>query len=290
MTLGHTTFKRKIMKKIAIAAVLALAAGVAAAQVTVGGTIRYDIVGTKDTRATTSITKSEITVTAVEDLGGGVVARAGLGFDTAGRGGTVTGTDTFVSITAPVGTVTVGQFEVVNGILARSQDLASVVGSEGVVLAGNADQNVIQYTTPAVAGFSASVAALRDIGSTNKHVYVVGANGAVGPVDAAIDYTDDTKRVRVSGSVDIAGFAVGAGWSGNETGVDNSWSVAAAVPVGAFTVGAVFSRGDGEAREVAVAYNFSQRTTVTLAHQDVTKNSTVANNIGTTRVRLQHQF
>jgi predicted porin len=279
------------MKKIAIAAVLAAAASVAAAQVTVGGTVRYDIVDAKGTaRATTGITKSEITFTATEDLWQGVVAEVRLGLDGAGRGETVTGTDTFVSIKSPVGTVTVGQFEVVNSILARSQDLAPVIGSEGVVLADNADKNVIQYTTPAVSGFSASISALRDVDSTSKHVYVVGVNGAVGPVDAAIDYTNDTKRVRISSVVDIAGVAVGAGWSGKETGVKDSWSVGAAVPVGAFTVGAVFSRGDGEAREVAVAYNFSQRTTVALAYRDVTKHSTAANNIGTTRVRLQHQF
>jgi len=290
MTLGHTTFKRKIMKKIAIAAVLALTAGLASADVMVNGTVRYDIVDTKGSRATTGITKSEINFGVVEDLGQGVVASAALGIDGAGRGGSVTGTDVFVALTTPVGTLTAGQLETPNTILARSQNLAPVIGSEGIVLADSVDQNVLSYTTPEIAGFSASIGALRDIGTTDSYTYVVGVAGQVGPVDAAIDYTDGSQRVRVSGSVDIAGFAVGAGWSGNETGVDNSWSVGAAIPVGAFTVGAAFSRGDGDAREVAVAYNFSQRTTIAVAHQDVIKNSTVANNIATTRVRLQHQF
>jgi hypothetical protein len=278
------------MKKIAIATALSLVAGIAAAQVTVGGTIRYDAVDTKGTRTSTGVTKSEIVFTAREDLGSGTTVTASMGIDGAGRGETVDGADVYVSLATPAGTFTAGQVEVTNSILARSQDVAPVIGSEGVVLAGNADQNVLMYTTPSVAGFSASIAAMRDINTVGRHTYVVGVNGAVGPVDAAVDYTKDTERVRVSGLVDVAGVTVGAGWSGNETGVKDSWSVGASVPVGAFTVGAAYSRGDGVAREVALAYNFSTRTTVALAHQDITKNSVSANNVGTTRVRLQHQF
>lgn len=278
------------MKKIAIAAVLALSAGLASADVLVNGTLRYDLVDSKGSRTATGVSKSEINFGVIENLGNGIVATAGLGFDGVGRGETVTGTDVFVSLTTSLGTITAGQLETPNTILARSQDLAPVIGSEGIVLANNLDQNVLSYTTPKFAGFSASVAALRDINSTGSYTYVIGAAGQMGPVDAAVDYTDGSERVRISGSTKVMGAKIGAGWSGNESGVKNSWSVAAAVPVGKFTVGAAFSRGDGEAREMAVAYNFSKRTTVALAHQDVTKNSIAANNVATTRVRLQHRF
>jgi len=283
-------FKRKIMKKIAIAAALALTAGLASADLLVNGTVRYDIVDAKGSRATTGVAKSEINFGVVEDLGRGVVASAGMGIDGAGRGETVTGTDVFVSLTTPVGTFTAGQLETPNTILARSQDLAPVIGSEGVVLADNVDQNVLSYTTPEVAGFSATVGALRDIDSTDSYTYVIGIAGRIGPVDAAIDYTDGSDRVRASGSVEVMGVKVGAGWSGNETGVKNSWSVAAAVPFGPVTVGGVYSRGDGKVMEVAAAYNFSQRTSLAVAYQDVKDNGTATNNISTTRVRLQHQF
>jgi predicted porin len=62
------------------------------------------------------------------------------------------------------------------------------------------------------------------------------------------------------------------------------------MPVGPVTVGATYADGNGKAKEVAAAYNFSKRTSLAVAYRDVTDNSVAAKNVATTRVRLQHKF
>jgi len=278
------------MKKIAIASALTLMAGVASAQVVVGGTIRYDMTKADGSASTTGIAKSEVTFRSTEDLGNGIKVTAGLGLNGAERGATVTGTDAFIAVATPAGEVMVGQVEVANGLLANTQGLTPVQGSEGIVLGATANYDVAQYTSPAMMGFKATATALRGIDATDDHTYVVGVEGKVGPVAARADYTDGTERVRVSGQVNVMGVAVGAGWSGNETGVKDSWIVAAAVPVGPVTVGATYANGNGKATAVAAKYALSKRTSIGLAYRDVTENSVAAKNVATTRVRLQHTF
>jgi predicted porin len=190
----------------------------------------------------------------------------------------------------------VGQVEVANGLLANSQDLTPVQGSEGIVLGSTANYDVAKYTSPAVMGFKATATAVRGIDATGDHTYILGAEGKVGPVTGKVDYTDGTERVRLSGSVTVMGLSLGAGWSGNEkvesTGaaVKDSWIVAAAMPVGPVTVGATYADGNGKATEVAAKYSLSKRTSVAVAYRDVTENSVAAKNVATTRVRLQHTF
>ena len=284
------------MKKIVISTLLMGLVGIASAQtVSLGGTIRYDVVDADGAATTAGVSKSEITFRATEEIGKGIKVTAGLGLNGAGRGETVEGTDAFVAVATPVGELMVGQVEVANGIIGNSQDLAPVIGSEGVVLAATENKDVVKYTSPAVAGFKASLSATRALGangasSSADYAYTVGVAGAVGPVTGKVDYTDGTERIRVSGSVNVMGVAVGAGWSGNEKNVKNSWSVGAAMPVGPLTVGAAYSEGNGKAKEVGAQYNLSKRTSVGVAYQDITENTVAANNISTTRVRLQHTF
>jgi len=287
------------MKKIAIAAVLVAAAGVAAAQVTVSGQIRYDIVDAQRSDTTSGISRSEINFRATEDVGNGVKVTAGAGLNGAGRGETVEGFDSFIAIAGPGGEAMVGQIEVANGLLARTQGLTPVMGSEGIVLGATANKDVFRYTSPAIGAFKVSLQSERDIvasGSSAPHTHVVGVDGKVSGLDTRVDYTKDTKRVRVSANTTVAGITVGAGFSGNEqvptTGaaVKNSWIVAVAVPVGPVTVGATYAEGNGKAKEVAARYDFSKRTSIAIAYRDVAENTNAARNIATTRVRVQHRF
>jgi hypothetical protein len=191
------------MKKIAIASILALAAGVTSAQTVVGGTIRYDAVKSQGTASTTGIGRSEITFRTTEDIGNGIKVTAGLGLNGLGRGETAGGTDAFIAVATPVGEVMVGQVEVANSLLANSQALAPVQGSEGIVLGSTDNYDVAKYTSPALGGFKASAAALRGIDATGDHTYVLGLEGNVGPVSSKVDYTDGTERVRVSGQINV---------------------------------------------------------------------------------------
>ena len=109
-------------------------------------------------------------------------------------------------------------------------------------------------------------------------------------MNTGVDYNEATKRVRASAMATVAGVTIGAGLSRNETSVADSWAVGASIPVGALTIGAAYSNGNGKASEVGASYALSKRTNVQLAYMDITNNSTSAVNVATTRVRLQHSF
>jgi predicted porin len=278
------------MKKIVISALLAGLVSVASAQTVVTGALRYDFKKATGAELTTGITRSRIGVTTTEDLGGGMSVTAAVGLDGATRNGTVSGTDAFVGINSKMGSVMVGQIELGNGIVDRAYAGAPVQGADGVVLAAAVNSDIVKFTGPAVAGFVPSISGTRATGSTADHAYTMGVAGVVGPLDTSVDYNEATKRVRASAKTSVVGLTVGAGVSRNETSVADSWAVGASKAFGPVVVGAAYSDGNGKAKEVAAAYVFSKRTTVALAYRDVTENSVVANNVATTRVRLEHKF
>lgn len=277
------------MKKIVISALLMGLVSVVSAQ-TISGKLNYDYTKAQGSANTTGLADSQINVTATEDIGTGIKVTAGLGINGAGRGETVSGTDAFVAVASPVGTVTAGQLEIANGLKANTFGLVPVIGADGVVLAAKSNLDVIKYATPAVAGFSASLASVRAVDGTGERTNVVGLTGKVAMLNTTVDYTDTSKRVRASASTKFGGVVVGGGVSRNETGVADSWTVAAAVPVGPLTVGAAYSDGNGKAKEVGAQYNLSKRTSVQVAYRKVEENTVAANNVATTRVRLQHLF
>lgn len=278
------------MKKIVISALLAGLVSVASAQAVVSGVVNYDYKKSTGATATTGLADSQIMLSATEDIGTGIKITAGVGLNGAGRNETISGRDAYIGVDAPVGTVTVGQIEVANGLKANTFGLAPVMGADGVVLGAAANKDLIKYATPAVGGFSASVASIRDVDSTGERTNVYGVTGKVAMFNTAVDYTDTTKRVRASASTKLGGLTLGGGVSRNETGVADSWTVAAAMPVGPVTVGAAYSDGNGKAKEVGAQYNLSKRTAIQVAYRDVTDNTTAANNVATTRVRLSHLF
>lgn len=278
------------MKKIVISALLLGLVSIAQADVGLSGTMRYDLTKVEGAALTSGIAKSEIVVKATEDLGGGVTVTAQMGLDGAGRGETVAGTDASITIAGGFGSVTAGQVEAGNGIIGRGYAGAPVIGADGSVLAAKGNIDTIGYKTPAISGFTLGVSGSRAVDATTARSYTYSANGAVGPLDAGIDYNETTKRVRASAKMTVAGITVGAGWSGRETGKADSRAVGVSMPVGPLTVGATRSIGDGTANEFGASYALSKRTSVAVAYQTVSDNSTAATNVATSRVRLQHTF
>lgn len=278
------------MKKVILATTLVALFGLAQAQVSVNGTVRYDLTKVEGAAATSGIAKSEVVFKATEDLGNGMTVTAQMGLDGAGRGETVAGTDALITVGTRLGSVTVGQVEAANGIIGRAYAGAPVIGADGSVLAAKGNIDSIKYTTPAIGGFTASIGGSRAVDATTARSYTLGVAGAVGPLDTGVDYNETTKRVRASASMKVAGLTVGAGWSGRETGVADSRAFGVSVPMGALTVGATRSSGNGTASEVAASYALSKRTSVAVAYKTVTGNATAATNVATSRVRLQHAF
>ena len=277
------------MKKILVAATVMALFGAVQAQ-TVSGTMRYDMTKVEDTALATGIAKSEIVFGASEDLGNGMSLTARMGLNGAASGETVAGTDATIAISGGFGTVTVGQLEIGNGIIDRAYAGAPVIGTDGTVLAAAADKDMIKYALPAIGGFTVAVSGTRDVDATTSHVYTLGLSGAVAGIDTGVDYTESTGRVRVSASAEVMGLTVGAGWSGRETDTADSRAVGVSMPIGALTVGATRSSGDGTANEFGASYALSKRTSVAYAYQTVSDNATSANNVYTSRVRLQHTF
>lgn len=275
------------MKKlIAITALLTAAAGHAQ---TISGTVNYDVTRSSGT-TTTGIADSTVVLTGSEKIGS-IDVTAKIGFDGAARDKAFSGRDAQIQLgTASLGTVTVGTVEVGNGLAANSFGLIPGIGSDGVVIAGPSNRNLVKYETPKFGGVGFSVA---DTQATTGgvHTQTYGLTFGLGKLNTSLDYTAQTDRVRLSGQYDFGFAKVGAGLSARETGVANSYVVAVAVPVTAdVTVGGAYYNGNGKSYEVAGSYLLSKRTSVGLAYRTVADNSDLTKNVGTTRARIQYQF
>lgn len=279
------------MKKVFLAVALIATIGAVNAQATMSGVLNYDIARSASNGSSSGMSDAKIIFNATEQLGGGLIASATLGFNGASRGASLSGQDATVSLSSKhLGSVTVGHFEAKNGIVGLGNAGAPVMGSDGKVLSGSSNLDGIKYVSPSFAGITGSVSATRAIGSTVSHAVSYGLTGKVGPVTASFDHNSDNDRNRISGSVDLLGVTVGAGYSLNQTGVADSRTFGASKSFGPLLVGAAYSVGDGKSNEVGAQYNLSKRTSVSVSYRKVEGNSVVANNESTTRVRLQHLF
>lgn len=278
------------MKKLFALAAMVVAATSIHAQPTLSGVLNYDLTTSKGT-TTQGFGDSTIYLSASEQLGAGTSVTAKLGIDGGTRDKAITGRDTTIQLNnTTVGSLTVGRVEVHNGLSANTFGLASVIGSDGIVVEGKTNYDIIKYETPAFGNMRFSVTDLQSTSGAPHH-QVYGATAAFGKLKATADYTSKTERVRLSGQYDLGVATVGAGWSGNEVGVANSYVLTGVVPIGSsFRVGGAYFNGNGSSYEVSGAYAFSKRTSVVLAYRNVNDTSVAANNVNTTRLRLQHVF
>ena len=279
------------MKKTLVAVAILAALGTAHAQFKIGGKLAYDIKRSDNTTTTMSpMDISNINFTATESVGNGVTVRAYAEIQPGGNGTAAEGNDLYVDVATPVGSVRVGQIESANGIIGLGLGDAPVMGQDGVVLGAKSNVQSLSYTTPTVAGLAFKVSNTRAINNTGTNKNAFGATYTVGPVSSAVDYNQTTERVRASAKATVKGITVGAGVSRNELNVADSYVVGAAYTVGAVTVGAAYSDGNGTAKEVGAEYALSKRTAVQLAAAQVNSNTTVVNNTDTYRVRVSHSF
>ena len=279
------------MKKALVAVAILAALGTAHAQFKIGGKIAYDIKRSSNSSTTVSpMDTSNINFTATESIGNGITVKAYAEIQPGGNGTAAEGNDMYIDVATPVGSARVGQIEAANGIMGLGLGDAPVIGQDGVVLGAKSNVQSLSYTTPTVAGFAFKVSNTRAIDNTGVNKTAFGATYTVGPVSSAVDYNQTTERVRASAKVTVKGVTVGAGVSRNELNVVNSAVVGASYTIGAVTIGAAYSDGNGTAKEVGAEYALSKRTSVQLAVAQVNSNTTAANNTDTYRVRVSHSF
>ena len=192
--------------------------------------------------ANVHITDGNVTVAAVEDLGGGMKAGVSIDMRTRGREQRVDtavrqeiGRDAIVYVSGGFGTVSLGSVESGNGIMGlglggAQQSLAS--GWDGAILSGAAYNQMLQWTSPTISGFNVSLTHVDSIGSVSVVNTTTAATGAMannydaaiaaqqlgatynnGPISASVDYAafnnstntvtkSDRTRIRASASYD----------------------------------------------------------------------------------------
>jgi hypothetical protein len=268
------------------------------------------------------VTDGDWNIAAVEDLGGGLKAGANMALRLRGRDAatdaTSTGSgarprDSSMYVTGDFGTVTVGAIEAGNGILGLvTAGGPTYIGLDnGAQLAAASNVDILQYTSPAMNGFSFKAATLDAVGGGGAQsggaLTLYGANYANGPVSAALDVTKygssfaaaANSRTRISANYNLGVAIVGAGYQNADNGAaaaKKETAISVSAPFGAFNVGAVYasSKTDGTAGnntgyDLAVQYNMSKRTYVALQAQS-TKTVGTPGTATNARVQLAHSF
>lgn len=277
------------MKKFVLAVGLVAAVTTSYAQTTISGTVGYDITHSGG-NTTTGVSDSALSVTAVERIGTTLIT-AKLGANGLARSSVITGQDALISASNTFGTFSAGQVEVKNGLSSNTYAIVPGIGSDGVVTAGSSDNKVLSYSSPKLFGSTITLTDIQPVLGNAGHTQVVGVNAEIGSVAATADYTTRTDRIRLSGQTSVGAVRLGAGWSGNEIGVPNSFVLAASTSVApSTTVGISYSNGNGHAYELAGAYSLSKATTFSVGFRGVSDNSFAAANTNTVRVRMQHNF
>ncbi len=150
---------------------------------------------------------NRITLTAVEDLGGGLKATGvidnRLTTANAARG---TG-DMFVKVEGGFGAVQIGQYTFAShaGWNAGASRTASALATAAQSLSAN----VISYTTPSISGLTVSAAVDLDTstGGVGKDGWGLKANYAAGPLAAQMSYTTAAKTTAAMTPVTVLGLA-----------------------------------------------------------------------------------
>jgi len=179
------------MKKSLIALAVLAAFGTAHAQstATISGKFGVAVGKRLGSDANVHVSDGNVTVAAVEDLGGGMKAGASIDMRTRGREQNVAtatgqeiGRDATVYVSGGFGTVALGSVEAANGIMGlglggAQQSLAS--GWDGNILSGPAYANILQWTSPSISGFSVNLTHVDSIGSVATNNTTTTSTGAV---------------------------------------------------------------------------------------------------------------
>lgn len=321
------------MKKslIALAAVAAVGAASAQSTVNLTGKLRFAYGQTESAAGVkgngVGVTDGDWNIGVVEDLGGGLKAGANMALRLRGRDAATDGTSTGVGarprdssmyLSGGFGTVLVGAIEAGNGLLPLvTAGGPTFIGLDnGAQLAAASNTDIIQYTSPAISGFTVRVATLDNVGgngaeaaATTQDANLIGLNYAAGPLTAALDMTSyganaatgtlADSRTRVSANYDLGVARLGVGYQTAKTtsGVTkNETALGVSAPFGPIVVGAVYASsktegvaGNNTGFDLAAQYNLSKRTYVALQAQS-TKGAGATASATNRRIQLAHSF
>ncbi|MEY4427008.1 MAG: hypothetical protein RL535_1306 [Pseudomonadota bacterium] len=315
------------MKKTLLALAVVAASGAAFAQsATLSGSYVFGYQSTKVAGVRTAgigTDTAAIALVATEDLGGGLKATAKVSLGGMMRDGAGTGEDASLTLSGGFGTLLLGTVESDDG-LSRAYAGAPVIGLDGKVHGGNANIDVIGYTTPQLApGLTAGFSYV-DRGTTAGTGLAAGTTGAAaaqpsatvnltygaGPISARFDVTSWTRqgaadvtsntnknRFRVSGNYDLGVAKIGLGYSSlkRTTGTTaKQTEVGVSAPLGATTVGLVYEKlvNSGVTTSgvtVGAQYNLSKRTNVSAGYAQWKKDG-AATTDSSFRVLVGHSF
>lgn len=293
------------MKKIALATLLAATTMVASAQVSISGKVAEFVDNTKTGAVrTTSIAgepTNNITVSATENLGGGLKARVVL--DTSIGANTINGNGTqmgdrqgTVGLASKVGSIDIGRNVHSEFLAITSNDVfGTMYGSvAGDVhnLRGLRLSNGVFATVSPVKGLTVSYDRTQGATGTDATSYGVNTSLAgVGITAARFEQGTETSTV-VGLSTKVAGTRLTYTHS-DDKGVVNSKGdlIGVAKPFGAYTAKASYGRTnqDVKAYSVGVGYAFSKRTDLEVAYRNIDKTGT-SSDVTQVGVGVIHRF
>jgi len=257
-------------------------AGVASAQVSVTGKVGAGYSSTKSNTAGTatvkgmSMTNSDITFSATEDLGAGMSVKATVGIDGVNSNNTITGNNGTLALSGDFGTFsfTAGE-ESCNGVVgsAAGVDLEDI-GIDLGCAASTSDS--LSFALPAMNGLTIKVTTLEGAAGAGNN-YAPSTNYlfldyAAGPLTAGVNFTNiyqKSTRTRTNIKYDLGMAKLGFGYStgGTAAGATNNQTVfGAQFPMGAMTLSvgtATVSTGAATKKSATgfgVDYSMSKRT------------------------------
>lgn len=313
------------MKKTLVAvAALAIAGGAfAQSSVAVSGKFGFAYTNSKTGAGVKAsgfgVTDGNVTFAASEDLGGGLKAGVSMDVRVRGRGpaaasGVVDGRDAYVYLSGGFGEIKGGAVDAQYQTLI---DLAHPLYGIGLdscntkFNCGDAYVDMLQYTTPSMSGFTASVM-LADANGAGGQQSTAATRDSVqlglaysnGPLNAGFEYTSfganasvglSKSRYRLSGNYSLGVATIGAGFASEKYAAftQKEYALGVSAPLGPVTVGlnwvSAKSNGTTESGWEAVAnYDLSKRTAVQVAY--MSEDANLANRVTTFRTRLMHKF
>jgi len=323
------------MKKSLVALAVMAVAGTASAQVAVSGKLGFAYKTESAANSAVAdknglgVTDGNFTISASEDLGGGLKIAASMDVQSRGRDTAISGRDASLTLSGGFGSVMIGAIEVGNGIIGLGGADAPTMGLDGaaglggisrVVLSDVMNMDVLMYTSPDMSGFSVSAALLdattaggMQSTAATQDAVLVGLNYAAGPYAAAADYTNFglnavapgtgglDNRLRASVSYDFGVAKAGFGYEKLKYDLaanngETQYLLGVSAPLSAnASVGLNYARNNKDAAnqitayELGVGYSLSKRTGLQAAYQHISED-TVAGSATAFRVRLLHSF
>ena len=301
------------MKKTLIALAALAVAGAASAQVTLSGGVAYGYQATETAAGVKDsgfgMDTAAITLTATEDLGGGLKATGKISAGGLARGTAVTGEDMSMTLAGGFGTLMVGQIEIGSGIRGLAQAGAPVNNMEEEVLGAAVNSDIVKYTAPKMGDFTFSGSLTEAVGlgmgmENTSRAVTVGVDYAAGALKAKLDvssWTDSTNdsRYRVAAQYNLGVATVGAGFDSTKlvAGTRVKYTMlGVSAPVGAFTVGAAYVKkdtataGTQTGTTIGLAYPLSKRTSVTADYSSYEPVETPTAKAKKTTILLAHSF